>query len=343
MANGRKVIVIGSGPAGYTAGIYLARAGLAPLILTGENAGGQLMLTTEIENFPGFPQGIRGPELIMKMREQAERFGAEVIDKKVSWVDFKSKPFKIGLGLGSGQGEEYLVQTVVIATGAEAIPLNVPGEKEFIGRGVSVCAVCDAPFFRNKVTVVVGGGDVAMEEALALAKVAQSVAIIHRRDQFRASKAMQKKVLVDNKDKIEVWWNSEIKEIKGEGKVQKIVVYNNKKCETKEIDTDGIFVAIGHKPATEIFGGKIELDEKGYVKTGITYPLNSKFPSTSRYGAGKIQNSKLWLEGYPTMTSIEGVFAAGDVVDFRYKQAVTAAGLGTMAALDAEKWLENST
>lgn len=294
----RKLIIIGSGPAGYTAGIYAARAELKPLILAGEKSGGQLMNTTAVENWPGAEAGVMGPELMEKMRDQAKKFGAEIVDKNATQVDFSKTPFMVN---------DLEAEAVIIATGAEPVKLNVPGEKELFGRGVATCAVCDAPFYRDKQAVVVGGGDAACEDALALTKFAKEIYLIVRRDQLRASKIMQDRV--KKNPKIKIIWNSQVTKIIGEKKLEAIVIND-----TETIKTDGLFLAIGHKPATEVFKGQIELDEKGYIKTG--------------------------LADYPTMTSINGIFAAGDVVDFRYRQAVTAAGMGCQAAIDAEKWLE---
>lgn len=307
----RKVIVIGSGPAGYTAGVYLARSELAPLILAGEQWGGQLMLTTEVENYPGFSAGIMGPKLMEEMRSQAQRFGAEILDQEVTKVDLAKRPFKIHLG-----GDHTATsEVVIIATGAKSRALGVPGEEQFMGRGVSTCAVCDAPFYKGKARVyVVGGGDAAMEEALALSKFAQKVGVIHRREGLKASKIMRRKA--EEKGNVEFLWNTEVVEIKGDQQAKSVVVKNNQTGLVKELAMDGIFIAIGHVPATEIFKNQVELDQKGYIKTGLS-------------------------EGYPMMTSVAGVFAAGDVVDWRYRQAVTAAGMGCMAALDAEKWLED--
>lgn len=327
MAEVRKVIIIGSGPAGYAAALYTARAGLAPLVLAGDAAGGQLMLTTEVENFPGFSQGIMGPELMVKMREQAARFGAEIVDTNVTAVDFSKRPFVVSAG-----DHHFRAQAVILATGAQAQLLGIPGESELMGRGVSTCAVCDAPFYKGKVTFVVGGGDAAMEEALALVKFARSVTLVHRRDGFKASKVMQTRVLEEHADKVRVLWNSEVVRVGGEGKVNSLTIKNNKTGEEKNTPSDGIFVAIGHKPATSLFAGKVALDDKGFVITRL---------GLSEKGLLLAQNHlKEGLIRYPTMTSVEGVFAAGDVVDFRYKQAITAAGNGTQAALDAEWWLE---
>ncbi|OGD51499.1 thioredoxin-disulfide reductase [Candidatus Beckwithbacteria bacterium RIFCSPHIGHO2_12_FULL_49_13] len=316
----RKVIIIGSGPAGYAEALYNARAALVPLVLAGGKWGGQLMLTTKVENWPGSNEGIMGPDLMEKMRQQAKKFGAEIVDKNVTAVDFSKRPFEIHLGgvppAGGPPSEVYLAEAVIVATGAEAKMLEV-GEEKFLGRGVSTCAVCDAPFYKDKITFVVGGGDAAMEEALALVKHAREVIIVHRRDQFRASQIMQDRVLKDHADKIKVIWDSQVAGVAGEENLTKIVVENVKTQAKQELAVDGLFIAIGHKPNTQIFKGQLELDKKGYLVT--------------RWGD---------LGNFPTQTSVTGVFGAGDVVDFRYRQAVTAAGFGVMAALDAERWLE---
>lgn len=296
----RKLIIIGSGPAGYTAGVYAARAKLESLILAGESHGGQLMNTTVVENWPGAKEGILGPKLMEGMREQAQKFGAEIIDKNVKQVDFSKRPFSV---------DGYLTEAVIITTGASSLMLGVPGEKELLGRGVATCAVCDAPFYQNKVAAVVGGGDAACEDSLALTKFAKQVYLIVRRDVLRASKIMAERVMTH--PKIKILWNTQVKQILGKQKVETIEFTNGEK-----LTVDGVFLAIGHRPATEIFKGKIELDFKGYIINGVS-------------------------KDYPTMTSVPGVFAAGDVVDHRYKQAITAAGMGCMAALDAEKWLES--
>ncbi len=308
MSEIKNVIIIGSGPAGWTAATYLGRANLHPVVFAGEQSGGQLMLTTVIENFPGFPEGVDGPVLMQNMRTQAQNFGTEVIDKNITKVDFTSRPFKIW-----SADEEYQANSVLISTGAQTVWLGIPGEKELIGRGVSSCAVCDAAFFRNKNTFVIGGGDAAMEDVLALTKFATSVTIVHRRDSFKASQIMQERVL--SNPKVKVIWNSRPTEIKGNGKIESIILENVETHATNELSADGVFVAIGHKPATEIFSAQIQLDPKQFIVT--------------RQG----------FTNYPTMTSIEGVFAAGDCVDHRYKQAITAAGMGCMAALDVEWWL----
>ncbi len=304
--NTRELIIIGSGPAGYTAAIYAARAELKPLVLAGGEMGGQLMITTDVENYPGFPDGILGPQLMDAFRAQAERFGAEVIPVDVTRVDFSSRPFRVWTG-----SEEYRARSVIVSTGASAKWLGVPGEVEYRGRGVSACATCDGFFFKGKRVVVVGGGDVAMEEATFLSRFATSVTVVHRRDQLRASKSMQQRAF--NDPKISFVWDSVVEEILGEGTVTGVRVRNVNTGETDVIETDGVFIAIGHQPNTELFKGQLELDAKGYV----VMPN----PETAE-------------------TNVEGVFAAGDVRDHRYRQAVTAAGDGCKAAMDAERWLE---
>ena len=305
----RKLIIIGSGPAGYTAGVYAARGRLEPLILAGESHGGQLMNTTLVENWPGSKSGILGPDLMKEMREQAAKFGAEILDKNVVKVDFSKRPFKV---------DDYTAETVIITTGASSTMLNVPGEKEFLGRGVATCAVCDAAFYQDKVAAVIGGGDSACEDALTLTKYAKQVYLVVRRDVLRASKIMAERVT--KHPKIKITWKTELKQVIGDQKVTAMEFTSGEK-----LVTDGVFLAIGHQPATEIFAGQLDLDEKGFIKTQWLYP----------------QSKNSWLEGYPSMTSVAGVFAAGDVVDHRYKQAITAAGMGCMAALDAEKWRES--
>ena len=301
-----NIIIIGSGPAGYTAGIYAGRAQLKPLLFTGEEPGGQLSWTTEVENYPGFPDGVQGPELMNKFRDQAEKFGAEIVDAKVEKVDFSARPFKIW-----SSGKEYQSRAVIIVTGASANWLGLENEKRLKGRGVSSCATCDGFFFRGKDVAVIGGGDVALEDAITLAKVANSVKIIHRRDCLRASEFMQKRAREN--EKISFVWNSEVIDVLGDQKVAGVRVKNNQTSEETEIKCDGVFVAIGHHPNTEMFKGQIDLEDRfGYIVL---------------HGGSR--------------TSVEGVFAAGDVADFKYRQAVTAAGMGCMAALDAEKWLES--
>lgn len=302
------VIIIGSGPAGLTAAIYTTRADLKTLIIGGTKWGGQLMLTTLVENFPGFPEGIQGPDLMQNMRKQAEHHGAEIVDGEFVSGDFtKVKgPFKVRTS-----EKEYEGKSVIIATGADTKWLGVPGEEKLIGRGVSSCAPCDAPFFRNKNVIVVGGGDSAMEEAQVLAKFASSVTLVHRSESFKASEIMLKRV--QENPKIKVLLNSEIKEIFGEEKVESVKLFDNKTNKESNIPIDGIFVAIGHIPNSKVFEG-IDRDEKGFIKVRDHY-----------------------------RTNIEGVFTAGDVHDAQYKQAVTAAGFGCAAALEAEKWLSDTS
>jgi len=300
----RDVVILGSGPAGLTAALYAGRANLRPLVLKGIDAGGQLMLTTEVENYPGFPDAILGPELMEAMEKQAARFEAEMLQQAASRVDLSSRPF----GVWSGD-EEWRAETLIIATGAATRWLGVPGEQQFRGRGVSSCATCDGFFFRDRELIVVGGGDSAMEEATFLTKFASKVTIVHRRDEFRASKIMQDRVFAN--PKIHVIWENEVAEVIGEGAVTGARLRNVKTGETTDFPTDGVFVAIGHTPNTDLFKGQIELD-KGYIV--VEHPT--------------------------TKTSVEGVFAAGDVVDHVYRQAVTAAGTGCQAAIDAEKFLE---
>lgn len=309
------LIIIGSGPAGYTAAIYAARAELKLLVFTGESSGGQLMNTTLVENWPGSKDGVMGPDLMIEMRSQAKKFGAELVDKNVTKVELTELSKKIWVGDPSSALEQvkYEAKAVIIATGAEAIMLNVPGEQELMGRGVAVCAVCDAPFYKDKVTMVIGGGDAAVEDAMALTKHAKKVYLVHRRGELRASKIMAKRAMEN--DKIEILWNTQLKEIKGKDKVEKVRLLNNKDNKEIEMETDGVFLAIGHKPATELFKDQLTLDKKGFIKVSMQYPVVTK-------------------------TNIEGVFAAGDVVDYRYQQAVTAAGMGCQAALDAERYLE---
>ena len=299
-----SVVIIGSGPAGWTAALYAARATLKPLVIEGWQPGGQLMNTTEVENYPGFPDGILGPELMEIFKRQALRFGTEVLSASVDRVDFSKRPFQIFMGEKMIEAE-----AVIISTGASAIWLGVPGEAKLQGHGVSACATCDGFFFRDKHVVVVGGGDAAMEEANFITRFASKVTVLVRKDVLRASKIMRERALKN--PKIGFVWNTEVQEVLGEEKMTGVRVINNQTNEVSDIAADGLFVAIGHKPNTEIFAGQIELDQKGYVVV--------------RPGS--------------TRTNIEGVFAAGDVADHLYRQAVSAAGTGCMAALDAERWL----
>lgn len=298
------VVVVGSGPSGLTAAIYTTRGAASTLILGGEKWGGQLMLTSGIDNFPGFPEGIMGPTLMANMRKQAERFGAEFIEKNVESVKNINNVFEITAG-----GEMYPAKSIIIATGAATRWLEVDGMEKLIGRGISSCAPCDAPFFKGKRVAVVGGGDAAMEEAVVLTKYASEVLIIHRKNEFRASAAMQKKVK-DN-PKIKILWNSEVIKVIGEDKLEKVVIKNNQTNKEEELALDGLFVAIGHKPESDIFKGIVATDEKGYIV---------------------IQNG--------SKTNVPGIFVSGDVHDFTYKQAVTAAGYGCQAAMEVLKYLQ---
>lgn len=348
-----NVVIIGSGPAGYSAAIYNSRAQLAPVLFGGYQGGGQLMNTTEVENYAGFPDGVMGPDLMIGMRTQAEKFGTTVKDEYVTAVDFSERPFKIWtqfpegfdpMEFGSLSKEDALklaqevkssfepslmAKSVIIATGAAPVTLGVKGEKEFWAKGVSACAVCDAAFFKDKVTYVIGGGDAAMEDAAALSKFASEVHLVHRRDAFSASKIMAERVL--NNPKIKVHWNTTLQEIVGNQVVEKVKL--NENGQEVEYPTNGVFIAIGHKPMNSLFEGQLEIDSHGYVVTR---------QSGTKAGVEMAQKA-LSNEGvvqFPTMTSVEGVFSAGDGVDVRYKQAITAAGQGCAAALDAERWLE---
>tara|TARA_B110000967_G_scaffold191023_1_gene216276 strand:+ start:8276 stop:9205 length:930 start_codon:yes stop_codon:yes gene_type:complete len=304
--NIRNVIIIGSGPAGYTAGLYTARALLDPLMFAGYMSGGQLMLTSDIENFPGYPEGIGGPEMMLQLREQAEKFGLEVEDKNVEKVNFSEWPFKVWV-----EGEIFQSKSIIICTGAESIWLGAEGEEEQKGRGISTCATCDGAFFRDEEVLVIGGGDSAMEEATFLTRFASKVTIIHRSDNFKASKVMYERAFNNPKIEIKTFksiksWNSDEKGLSG------AILEDTRSGEIEEIYCSGAFIAIGHKPITKFLEGQIEIDETGYI-----------------------------LAKEHTMTNIQGVFAAGDVVDTRYRQAITAAGMGCQAAMDAEKWLED--
>lgn len=303
--NHEKCIIIGSGPAGYTAAIYTARADLKPLMFSGMNPGGQLMITTEVENYPGYPTGTKGPEMMEDFRKQAERFGTRIKYEDITQVELDQHPKK----LWTGDGVLYTADTVIVATGAKAKWLGIEAETAYVNRGVSACAVCDGFFFKGMEVVIVGGGDTAAEEALYLSKLATTVHMLVRRDELRASKIMQARVMAA--PNIKMYWNTEAKDISGEHSVEKVHIVNNQTGEESAIEAKAFFVAIGHEPTTEIFRGQLDLDNAGYI-------LNK--PGTS-------------------LTNIEGVFVCGDAADNVYRQAVTAAGTGCMAALDAERWL----
>ena len=307
MVEQRKVVILGSGPAGYTAALYAGRANLKPLVLKGLEAGGQLMLTTDVENYPGFVDGILGPELMDAFEKQAARFDAEIVAQVATRVDLSERPF----GVWSGD-QEWRAETLILSTGASAKWLDVPGEETLRGRGVSACATCDGFFFRDRRLVVVGGGDTAMEEATFLTKFASEVTIVHRRDEFRASKIMQERAL--SNPKVKVIWDTVVEEIVGNGAVTGVRLRNVRTDEQTYFDTDGVFMAIGHTPNTDLVRGQLELTDAGYVVV--------REPTTH--------------------TSVSGVFAAGDVTDVLYRQAVTAAGQGCKAAMDAERFLEEA-
>ena len=310
-SNHHEVIVIGSGPAGLTAAIYTARANLSPLVIEGEPSstsdqpGGQLMLTTEVENFPGFPEGVMGPDLMMKFREQAARFNTTFITEKVTKVDFSNRPFSVWV-----RDTKYTAQSIIVSTGAQSIMLGLENEKRFYGHGLSTCATCDGFFFKGQEIAVVGGGDSAIEEATFLTKFASKVTIVHRRETLRASKIMQQRAL--SNPKIEFKWNSQVTEILGTQKLQGVGLVDTVTGQKSQLDITGLFVAIGHRPNTDLFKGVLEMEDSGYLKTrpGSSY------------------------------TNIDGVFACGDVQDHTYRQAITAAGSGCMAAIDCERWLE---
>lgn len=308
MSQVENVIIVGSGPAGLTAAIYTSRALLNPLMIEGEEVGGQLMTTTDVENFPGFPEGIMGPELMSVTKKQAERFGTRFIAKNVTKVDLSSRPFKLWIG-----DEEYQTKSLIISTGASAKYLGLESEKRLLGRGVSACATCDGAFFRDQTVLVVGGGDTAMEEATFLTRFASKVIIIHRRNEFRASKIMVDKALAN--PKIEVMWNSTLEEVVGENLVESAKIKNVENGQVQEVKCEGVFIAIGHKPNTDLFMEQLKTNSVGYIET----------------------------QAHSTKTSVQGVFAAGDVADDKYRQAITAAGTGCMAAIDCERWLEENS
>lgn len=300
----RRMLIIGSGPAGYTAAIYAARAGLEPLMLAGLNFGGQLMITTDVENYPGYPDGVSGPVMMEEFQKQAERFGTEIVFQDATQVDFSSRPFKVAT-----DEKQYTAETVIIATGASAKWLGIESEERLVNKGVSACATCDGALFRNKAMAVVGGGDTAMEEALFLTRFATKVTVVHRRGDLRASKIMQERALAH--EKIEFAWHSEVDEVLGEDFVTGVRLRDARDDSTREIDVEALFIAIGHQPNTKLFVGQLEMDASDYLK----------------------------VEAGTTRTSTEGIFACGDVADPIYRQAVTAAGTGCMAAIDAERWL----
>jgi len=316
MSDCKEIIIVGSGPAGLTAAIYTARANLKPLVIEGEPSstsdqpGGQLMLTTEVENYPGFPDGIMGPELMANFRAQAERFGAEFITKKVTRVDLSSSPFGVWVGDPTAETPTFLSDSLIVSTGAKALMLDLPNEINLVGHGLSTCATCDGFFFRDQEIAVVGGGDSAVEEAMFLSRFGSKVTIIHRRDELRASKIMQERAFAN--PKIDFLWNHEVVEYIGETKLEGVKVRNVLTDEMNDFNVSGLFVAIGHIPNTDIFAGQLDLLDNGYIKT--------------------VSDS--------SETNIDGVFACGDVQDFTYRQAITAAGSGCMAAIDAERWLE---
>jgi thioredoxin reductase (NADPH) len=300
-----NVIIIGSGPAGYTAALYTSRANLNPLLFEGYQSGGQLMTTTDIENFPGYPEGITGPEMMMDLKKQAERFGTECMLQDVDAVDFNQRPFKI-----TSKGEEYFAHAVIVATGATAKYIGLESEQKLLGKGVSACATCDGAFFKGEKLAIVGGGDSAMEEAMFLTRFASSVTVIHRRDSLRASKIMQDRALKN--EKIKFAWNTGVIECLGETKLEALKLKDTQTGEERTEEFGGLFVAIGHKPTTDLFKDFLKLDDQGYLIT----------------------------EGKRTNTNVAGVFACGDVQDKIYRQAITAAGSGCSAAIDAERWLE---
>jgi thioredoxin reductase (NADPH) len=317
MTNHHKVVIIGSGPSGLTAALYSARANLEPLVIEGFEAGGQLMLTTEVENFPGYVDGVMGPELMDTLRKQAERFGTTYISQDVTDVDFSVRPFRVMVG-----EDEYTADAVIVSTGASAKMLGLENESRLMGRGVSTCATCDGAFFRNQELAVAGGGDSAVEEANFLTRFASRVNLIHRRDELRASKIMQDRAKAN--PKIEFHWNSQIQDVLGDQSVTGVRVTDTVTGESRDIELKGVFVAIGHTPNTTLFKDKLELDDAGYLVVG-----------------DKLKNDWAPTSPYATRTSVEGVFGAGDVVDHTYRQAITAAGMGCQASIDAERWLES--
>ncbi len=313
----RKLVIIGSGPAGLTAAIYGARADLRPLVIEGEPSstsdqpGGQLMITTDVENYPGFPESVMGPQLMADMRVQAERFGADLLTRKVSRVDLSDSPFGIWVGVPNTDEPTYTADALIVSTGARSLMLGLEAEERLIGHGLSTCATCDGFFFRDQEIAVVGGGDSALEEAAFLTKFASKVTVVHRRDQLRASKIMQQRAFTN--PKIEFAWNTEVTEILGNDRVSGVILRDTTNSNKRELPVTGVFIAIGHLPNTGLFDGQLDMDDQGYLVTGADR----------------------------STTSVEGVFACGDAQDRRYRQAVTAAGSGCMAAIDAERWLES--
>ncbi len=326
MAEIENVVIIGGGPAGLAAALYTSRANLDPVMFAGSPPGGQLTLTSDVENYLGF-DSILGPELINKMRSHVEKFGVKIFDENVTSIDFTKAPFKV-----KSIGREVMAKSVIIATGAKALYLNLESEQRLKGKGVSACATCDGFFFKNKVVAVVGGGDTAMEEALTLTKFATKVYLIHRKDSFRASKIMQDRVLKHKK--IEIIWSTEVVEVLGENKVEGLKLQAVGSMAQRDLKLDGLFLGIGHKPDTELFKDKIELDEKGYIVTSAMKSLSNQMSDIS----GQSEAHFNWK--YQNSTNVEGVFAAGDCVDHIYRQAATAVGMGVAAALDVERWLE---
>lgn len=348
------IAVIGSGPAGFTAGIYLGRALLKPTLFSGSSMGGQLMFTRDVENFPGFPDGMRGPEFMLNLQKQATKFDAEIRYEEITAVDFSQRPFRLWTSLPENidfqdfkrfsnqellkatelikknKKADYSAQSVLISTGSENIRPGVPGEKTYLGKGLGFCAVCDGAFYLNKKVFVVGGGDTALGDALALRKFTNQVFLVHRREQFRASKILQKRVFDDNN--IKILWNTEVKEILGDQQRVTALKLLQKGLE-KEVAADGIFMAIGHLPNSALFTNQIEMDERSYILTR-QFGSQQALKKLSKEQEGSSSNH------FPTMTSVSGVFAAGDVSDSRYRQAIVAAGSGAMAAIDIEKWLE---
>ena len=304
MSEHHEVVIVGSGPAGLTAAVYVARANLAPVVVEGLAAGGQLMLTTDVENYPGFPDGIMGPELMTRFREQAERFGARFITADADAVDLSSRPYRIVVG-----DLELTADAVIISTGASARMLGLESEGTLLGHGVSTCATCDGFFFRDQEIAVVGGGDSAIEEATFLTRFGSKVSLIHRRDELRASKIMQERAFAD--PKLDIVWNAEVAEINGDDRLESVTLRDTVTGETRPLDVTGLFIAIGHDPRSELLPGQVDLDDDGYVL--VTHPS--------------------------TRTNVPGVFASGDLVDHHYRQAITAAGTGCAAALDAERYI----